>query len=252
MVNEEEKLKNRFIELAKKAYSQNVYTYTNFLNSMELDTFYKISKEIDFISFKVFGGNDSCERVLIQFGSIDDFGYEDKLPISLIKMEPLIAKFADNLSHRDFLGALMNLGIAREKIGDIVIKNNIGYVYVIDSIAEYVENNLEKVKHTHVKSYIIDNSMESIAYKMEAKSILVPSLRIDAIVASNYKLSRSKSIELFREKKVYVNARLTENNSYCVKKDDVISVRGFGKFIYSDIEYETKKGRYCVIINNYI
>ena len=78
------------------------------------------------------------------------------------------------------------------------------------------------------------------------------SKRLDVVVAKVYNLSRSKVLDLFRERKVFVNGRLYENNSYQVNDGDVIVARGFGKFIYDKENYETKKGRLCLTIREYV
>ena len=75
---------------------------------------YEIKKEISYVPFDVFGGTENCERLMIRFGSEELFGYEEPFPICCLLAEPLIEKFADNFTHRDFLGAIMNLGIERD------------------------------------------------------------------------------------------------------------------------------------------
>ena len=75
--------------------------------------------------------------------------------------------------------------------------------------------------------------------------------RIDGVIAKVYNMSRSQSIEYFRAKKVYVNSRLCENNSYQLKQQDVVSVRGYGKFVYNGVGYQTKKGKLSVKVGIY-
>ena len=108
-MDEEILLKRRLTDAANKAYRQNIYTYTNFLSMPELDTYYRLLPEISFIHSETSGGSPSCERQIVRFGSSDDLGYEEPFPITCIKISPLIRKFADELSHRDFLGAILNL-----------------------------------------------------------------------------------------------------------------------------------------------
>ena len=86
---------------------------------------------------------------------------------------------------------------------------------------------------------------------MEEIAVLTASERIDSIVSKVYNVSRNQSVDLFRGKKVYVNSRLNENNSYILKNGDIISVRGYGKFIYQGVGYETKKGKLSVKLNVY-
>ena len=85
--------------------------------------------------------------------------------------------------------------------------------------------------------------------EIEEMTILSSSERIDGIIAKVYHLSRSQSIELFRGKKIYVNSRLCENNSYQMKDKDVVSVRGYGKFVYNGVNNLTKKGKLSVNAN---
>ena len=90
-----------------------------------------------------------------------------------------------------------------------------------------------------------------IKKEIEEVAVLTSSERIDGIIAKIYHLSRSQSIELFRSKKIYVNARLCENNSYQMKDKDVVSVRGYGKFVYNGVNNLTKKGKLSVNVGIY-
>ena len=155
-------------------------------------------------------------------------------------------KFAEDLTHRDFLGALMNLGIKREKLGDIIIHENEGYLFCLEQIADYIVDNLTRVKHTSV-TVEIENNSEKIShlYKDDYKSqiILVDSKRLDAIIAKTYKISRTSSLNLFVAGKVYVNGRQCTSNSQLIKNGDIISVRGKGRIKYMGNEGVSKKGR---------
>ena len=102
-----------------------------------------------------------------------------------------------------------------------------------------------------MKTQIAEASEEIIQKEIEQIAVLSASERIDGIVAKVYNFSRSQSIELFRGKKVYVNSRLCENNSYLLKNGDTISVRGYGKFVYNGVEYLTKKGKLSVKVGIY-
>lgn len=97
---------------------------------------------------------------------------------------PLSQKFADKLLHRDFLGSLMGLGIKRSVLGDIVVKNNTGYIFCLDSIADYVVQNLDKVRHTCVKCRVVQNLPAGAVAEPEEKEIIVASLRLDVLAAA--------------------------------------------------------------------
>ena len=86
----------------------------------------------------------------------------------------------------------------------------------------------------------------------QAVKLIVPSMRLDVIVAKLCHLSRSQSIALFREKKVFVNGYQMENNSSTLKEQDVVAVRGYGKFICDGISGETKKGNLNIQVSKYV
>lgn len=88
--------------------------------------------------------------------------------------------------------------------------------------------------------------------ELQTMELIVSSDRADVVISKAYQLSRSQSLELFRSKKIFVNGRQYENNSGILKPEDIVSVRGFGKFVYQGLIQETKKGRYKIQIQKYI
>lgn len=252
MTSEEQVLKKRFMELARRADSNYHFTYTAFLSPVEIDVFYQMLPELNFVSYEIFGGSENSERQVIRFCPEGFSNQEEPFQITLIMVKPQIYKFADELTHRDFLGALMNLGIERDVIGDILVKDKVGYIFCGSQMADYIIENLDKVKHTVVRCSKLDELPHAIKPELKEEKIIVSSMRCDSIIAKVYNLSRSQSLELFREKKVFVNGRNVENNGMMLKDGDVVSVRGFGKFISHDSLYETKKGKLGVMVEKYV
>lgn len=241
-----EQLKKRIAELARKSYEHNIYTYTGFLSMAEQDVFHRMAGELRGTDAVLFGGREDCERQMLRFGSLDSLGYEEEFPIVCLSVKPLAEKFADAVTHRDFLGAVMNLGIDRSTVGDILLDGKSAYLFCTDKIAPYLIENLDQVKHTHVKCSMADGIRELPVKEPEEIHFTVASERADGIIAKVYNLSRNTSLLLFRERKIYVNGRLNENNSDALKKGDMVSVRGYGRFIYYGAGYETKKGKWSV------
>jgi len=247
-------------DLANKSYQKNIYTFTNFLSASDLDLFYTILPDIPAVPYEIFGGRENCDRVMIRFGSEETLGYDMPFPITILQAAPLIDKFSDELTHRDVLGALMNLGIEREMTGDILIKpsqksgiKNIAYIFCVSAIADYIINHLTKIKHTTIHCEVCpESALPDIQPVLEEFQCIVASNRIDAVRVSITKLSRSRTAELFREKKVFLNNRCCENNSYLLKPDDILSIRGYGKFIYKGCGHETRKGRIYVTLEKYV
>lgn len=233
----------RFNELYDRACQRCCRVFSEFLNMEEQS----ILKGM-YIPCVTFGGYDMAERVIAGFGeniTNDDF------PVVCLRISPVAKKFADELTHRDFLGALMNLGIRREMLGDIVIDDNCGYAFCLEQIKNYILDNLNKVKHTAVSVDIVKDMPENICAVPGETEFTVSSCRIDVLVSAVYKLSRKEASRLFETDKVFVNSRQNKNSSYTVKDNDVISVRGFGRFVFSSVVRKTRKDRLVVSVRKY-
>lgn len=244
-------LQKRFQELADKAYARNMYTFTGFLSLPEQDAFWQCAAGINYMKYELWGGSPLSERKILRFGSEEELGFQEAYPIVCVHIKPLLHKFADDFSHRDFLGALMNLGIERGTLGDIYVNDREGYLYCLQSMADFICENLTKIKHTNVTCTIEDLQDICVEKEPEQTEFTVASERIDGVIARVYHLSRGNSLTLFRDKKIYVNGRLKEQNSLCLKEGDAVTVRGYGKFIYKGIRYRTKKEKLCIQVQVY-
>lgn len=236
-------LKKRLLELAERSYSHGIYTFTPFLGLSEQQVFYEVERDVAYAGYAMEGGSPLCERRIIRFGTPEHFGYEEAYPIQCIRVEPLTPKFAEHLTHRDFLGAIMNLGIERSTVGDIFVQDREAIVFCQESISVYLIENLSQVKHTHVKCTVTDAAEYLQAPVTEKLSLTVSSARIDTVISGVYNMARSRSLELFRAGRIFVNGRLTENNSYTLKNGDGVTARGFGRFTYIGEQGETRKGK---------
>ncbi len=189
------------------------------------------------------GGCESAERVVIRFGDGEALGYEVPFPIVCVHVIPLSVKFAEPLSHRDFLGALMNLGVDRSTLGDIKVGEKEAYLFCLDSIAGFLCENLTKVRHTHVKCEVADTCQVMVQEEPEMVTVQVQSLRVDA-VSEPYPAQWTH--HLFQAGKVFVGGRLCENNSRLLKPGETVNARGYGKFTLQEDVRETKKGKLSV------
>ena len=134
----------RIKDLAQASYTQNRYTFTKFLSADELTLVDQIKSELKHVDYSTFGGHEICERQVMRFGSLEALGYEEDFPITTLLIEPLIDKFSDSLTHRDYLGAMMNLGIKREVLGDILIKENRIWIISTKALAELIVEDITR------------------------------------------------------------------------------------------------------------
>lgn len=249
MTEEQQQFIKRIRELEESAYKNSQYLFTDFLNEAEYADAMDASSRSGFVS--AWGGWEGAQRRMVRFGSPEEFGYDQPWPVVVLRISPLLEKFAEDLNHRDFLGAILNLGIERRVIGDIVIEGRTGYVFVKENIAQYVAEALTKIRHTNVKCKQIEELPQVAVPKMAGKEIQVTSARLDAIVAQVCSFSRSAAQEAFRQEHVCVNGRVQQNLTYMPKDGDVISVRGFGKFRVDGEIRMTKKGKHCLGVELY-
>ncbi len=252
MSDEEILLEKRFIELARKSLNSGYFIFTDFLGLREQSVFERARASFGGIPYAAFGGDERSERVMIRFGSEEELGYSVPFPISILKISPRSEKFADKLTHRDFLGAIMNLGIERDTLGDIALINNHGYLFVKDEISEYIKDSLTKIKHTDVTVSIIDTLPEGELYQTKHIRIQANGERVDAVVAKVFSLSRDDALGLFRKGLVFINGVEAKSASKGLKKGDKVSVRGYGRFIYHAYETLSKKGKLNIDIELYI
>ena len=167
---EETLFRKRLTELAVKSYNNSQYLFTNFLSMAEQNTYFSMERELSYVPVTLFGGTGDCERVMLRFGSEELCGYEEAFPIVCMKIEPVIEKFGEQLSHRDYLGALINLGVDRATLGDIIIVEKTAYLFCTEKMAPYLLENLTQVKHTHVKCTITTDFPSSTITRLERSS----------------------------------------------------------------------------------
>lgn len=251
--NEKElqQLKNRFHDLADRAFQQGIFTFTGFLGLSEQAVFWREEASLRYAGCRLYGGCEGADRVVARFGNAEELGYEVPFPIVCIRIAPLLPKFAEALSHRDFLGALMNLGIGRSTIGDIRVGDRQACLFCLDSVAGFICENLVQIKHTHVRCTVTEAFEDILQEEPERLEVQAQSLRADAMVAKVYGFSREKSLELFRAGKVYVDGRLCENNSRMLKTGETVNARGFGKFRVEGEPRVTRKGKLSVQVAVY-
>lgn len=194
----------------------------------------------------LFGGIDEAERLMACFAP-SFIPYEDiHFPIRVLKIKLIGLKFQKTLpKHSDFLGAILGLGIERRLIGDIYVdhENAVGYVFCIDGIADFIISELTSVGRTKVEVSYTESGFVTSSWKIESRVGTVSSLRPDVMIGEVFHISRGKVKELFLADKVILNGSLSSSLHSTLKEGDIISVRGYGKFVFQEILGNTKKDK---------
>ena len=258
MQKEEQLLEKHFIDLSRQAYHRNIIIYSDFLNLNEQNILHSIPKDRLYTGVIVFGGYDFAERQMAAFipdalslrdiKDLDIFQSE----ISVLHISPLNKKYSEALSHRDYLGAILNLGIERGMIGDILITDSEAIVFVKMQMQEFLTENITRIRHTSVLATIDELTDFHYSPRYEEIKGTVASVRLDSLLSVAFSSSRSKLSGLIEGGKVFVNGRLITSNAYQVKEHDIISVRGMGKFEFIETLAFTKKKRIYVLIHKYV
>lgn len=251
MNKSEEVFQKHLLDLAAAANRKGIVTFSDFMNLNELNILHHMTKDLPCREWKTFGGYDTAERQIAAFLP-DALYYEWEYPLSCLEIRPLNARFSDELSHRDYLGAVLNLGTQRLKLGDILIMENYAYLFCVSSMAEFICRELTRIKHTSVICQEIPLRDFSYTPKTEEIRGTVASVRLDSVLALAFRSSRSSLVGLIEGGKVFVNGKLITSNGYSLKDGDMISARGLGKFQFMGTDAQTKKGRCYVEIKKYV
>lgn len=233
--NGEELTVRRARELAERSERTGIPFHTEFLTIYEQSTLRGIRFPAP-CSF--FGGYRDAERVIAVFGG--EARAADA--ITCIRIAPKQQKFADELTHRDFLGALMNLGIRRETLGDILIRENVGYLFCLSEIVPFLIASLERVRHTSVVCEVCD-APESTSDAAEPVSVVVASERADALLSAAFHISREDSRSAVSDGRFFLNGKQTLQPSANLHAGDILSLRGVGRVEFLGLERETKRGK---------
>ena len=196
----------------------------------------------------IWGGFEDSEKKMV--GVFPQWEKPDTaaFPIVCIK-----AQTALPLTHRDYLGSLMSLGISASKLGDIVAAEDHATIFLHADIAEYVLNSLHKIGNQNVKlSIVSDTSTVNIERRYKTIETVCASGRLDAVTAAAANISRSEAAKLIEGGKVKLNHLEVCKPSETVGEGDLLSVRGSGRFIIYKFGAQTRKNRLHITLKKYI
>ena len=250
-MEKEEFLKKRIRELANISFQRDIGTFSDFLTISEQDDLFKtLPPQTARVKIILWGGYEEAERRMAGFFPAEWESTPD-FPVRCVKVAAAAPKFAGELTHRDYLGAILHLGTDRSVIGDILVQDGAAYVFCQEKIAPFLEEELVRVKHTDVRTKIC--APDSLpAVKTVEVTDTAASLRLDVLVASAFRLSRSAASAQIVSGLVFVNGRQILSNSFAPKEGDIISLRHQGRFRFEEAGSVTKKGRIRIRLSLYV
>ena len=244
-------MNRHLLDLCRRSERNHEWAYSGFLSPAEQEDFLRFPDSAGF-SFTFEGGYPEAERRILVAGDENSLGYPAEPPVRILHVAPASLKFAEEMTHRDYLGAILGLGIERTLIGDILIREKQAWFFCLDSAADYLVSSLKQVRRTTVTAERCAADPPELQPRFEPVRLNVASERLDALLSALTGLSRGQAAGLFSSEKVFVNGRIVTDKSFRLKEGDVLSVRGFGKAAYDGIDRETRKNRLWVRLRRYV
>lgn len=240
--DDERSLQKRIVGLASLCEKTGTVKTTAFLNDREQELAEAAANKCGCGSFAFFGGYDGAERKqMCVYPQGEEPVYE------IIPIEISVKGASQKLTHRDYLGALMALGIKRECIGDIILNDSGAVLFSSSKMSDFICEQLFEIGRCSASANICDvpASLESVQDE-QIYTVNVPSLRLDAVLAAILKLSRSDASKLIASKSVMINHVEISSAHEQIYDDDIFTVRGKGKFKIIETQGRSKKGRIFV------
>ena len=231
--------------------------YTDFLDMYQISLVENFLKKIKFENYKLYGGYEEAERkVLIIYPEKYDEIMLEKNYSKILKAVrvTLPEEEKGKYSHRNYLGGIVKLGLKREKVGDILVSDTGADIIVMEDFSEILKKELPSLtRFENSKIEIIElKDLRKKEIKIEDIKIIVPSLRLDNIVSDLARTSRNKAVQILNQERVFVNGQNETKPSKNIKVNDIITIRGKGRFVIKENTGSTRSGRIILKIEKFI
>lgn len=250
---EERILLARVLDKMQLAGERGVPAVTPFLSPHERDGVERLIREMGSPRHRFTGGIDQAERCVCAF--LPDWMEEFPSDGEDAPMTALRAVWSGGtaLTHRDFLGALMGMGITREKVGDILVGQGSCDMIVLKEIAPFLLQSMDSAGRCRLSlSEVPLSEVQQPPCKVVQRRDTVASLRLDAVMSSGMGISRGKAADLISAGRVTLNWRECTRPDKPVAEGDTISCRGLGKCVLKEVGGESKKGRILIGMERYL
>lgn len=246
----DEQLAAKLLDLAEAAYKSRKFKVSEFLDPHAYNVAEIIAANFDNIKIEAYGGFNNAERVKAAYISEDFYGQPD---FGMAYYLACWDKRYYDLSHRDVLGAFMGTGLKREALGDIVFVPE-GCQFVVEKeLVNYLNSNLLAIGSAPIE--LKEITAEELLQKEEKVKIInatVADLRIDAVAAAGYGVSRSHMADEIKSLNVKLNWKEVKKAAQSVVEGDIISFRGRGRVEVAEVKGTTKKGRISITLKRFI
>lgn len=246
---------SQVLEKVEKSNSQQKIESTDFLDMYQISLVECFLKKNKIVNYEFFGGcNNSERRILVIF---PEKYTKEMLQKNYSKMLKIVRVSLKNeqlqkLNHRNYLGAIVGLGLKREKVGDILVHDKGADIITLVDFSVILEKELTgNFDNADISIEEIDNVTVVEELKEEIK-IIIPSFRLDNIVSDLARTSRSKASDLIKAERIFVNGKCETKQSKTIKIEDMITIRGKGRFLIKKIDGTTRSNNTVLVIEKYV
>ncbi len=230
---------------------------TDFLDMYQVALVENFLRKIKFENYKLYGGHEEAERkVVIIYPEKYDEKMLEKNYSKILKIVRVLLPEEEygKYAHRNYLGGIVKLGLNREKVGDILVSNEGADIITVENFANILKDQLPSLTRFETSNISIEEiqNIKKREVKIEEIKIIVPSLRLDNIVSDLAKTSRSKAVQIIDQERVFINGQNETKASKQIKLNDIITIRGKGRFTIKEFAGTTRSGRTVVVIEKYI
>lgn len=242
------------IEMVEK---KNKIEYTDFLDLAQIELVQKFINKVKLENYISYGGFEQAERKMFVF-------YPEKFNSTVVEknlsniIQIIRIQLPDDLkgkyTHRDYLGAVIKLGIERKKVGDIIVDNNGADIIVDKDIVKFLLENLGSLTRFSKSTITLENidDLRPVEIKKEEIEIIVSSMRLDNVISELARCSRNKALDIINQERVFVNFECETKKTKQIKTGDMVTIRGKGRFFVKEISGQTRSGRTVIKIEKFV
>ena len=237
--------------------NKNKIEFTDFLDLAQIELAQNYINKLKIENYMSYGGFEQAERkMFVIYPEKFNAMVVEKNLSSIVKIVRI--QLPDDLkgkyNHRDYLGAVIKLGVKREKVGDIIVDNDGADIIVNKDIAQFLAENLGSLTRFSKSKITIEEieKLRTVEVKREERDIIVSSLRMDNVISELARCSRNKALEIINTERVFVNFQCETKKTKQIKLGDMITIRGKGRFYIKELVGQTRSGRVIVKIEKYI
>lgn len=242
------------IEMVEK---KNKIEYTDFLDLAQIELVQKFINKIKIENYMIYGGFDQAERKMFVFypEKFNSTVVERNLSniVQIIRIE-LPNDMQGKYTHRDYLGAVIKLGVERKKVGDIIVDNNGADIIIEKDIAKFLLENLGGLTRFSKSEITVQNieDLRTVEIRKEELEIIVSSLRLDNVISELARGSRNKAVDIINTERVFVNFECETKKTKQIKPGDMVTIRGKGRFFIKELVGQTRSGRTIIRIEKFV